>query len=232
MNREEKMKLPFLIALTGSLSLTLASSSVAQVSKLKPKPTVQIDTPNKTSPRKPTVKVPPKRRGQSGPSVGPISVNPDDLYNAGRNSKRSQQIMTVCRYDYNLGVYDYKPHTGQDAAYSAYESIFLTGRNSKADSYEIKDEAFLRGQSVKPLENAILRVDDNPDYPFAEAYPVEGSVYMTLSAAKLNWITKAIDERKGVCVGVSFKSGDVPAHSVPDKVTNVYIWTSAACRCR
>lgn len=226
------------IALLTTAAL-LTPLSFAQVTHIKPAP--RDVKPAESTPGQTPVKTPPKRTsGNRGPAIGQTTINMDGLQNIDPDSmgKKSQQILKVCKYKYQVSAYkqQYFPNSRRNS-HSLKEQLVLTGRRSKAEVFDL-DEYINSRQTPdydrgEMLKNVYLYNDPNsPDHVTVVHYT--GDAYFNVSERTMDWVQKAIDDNQGVCVGMNHKLGAFMSGRgklTPEK-TEGFIWSGSECRCR
>ncbi len=235
------MKLSHILIASGSAVLWLGAPSMAQVTKVKPVP--RDVKPDENTAGQTPIKVPRRQPGGNiGPSGGPTQLNVGALINIepGSMSRKSQQILKICRYDWQLEAYkriaDYDgPYSGETNRVD--ERLVLTGTTSKADAYHIDSYVASRRMgdhdNAKDLEAVTLYSKEGIKNS-VEVHYREGSASINVPQRTMDWVTKSVDEKKGVCVGIGHTLGAYMSGSsrLTPETSEAYVWTGSECRCR
>ena len=234
------MKFSYLV-LAGTAGTLLTASLVhAQTMKLETDKTQS----QKTKQRKPLSRSnqlkPVKRQNKepdfTAPSKG-VGINLDKLmsYDPSYMAKKSQQIIKVCQYSHTLsGKTEFNsPVIAIDAVHQR-DILTLSGETIKSNP--LGGERYVsenaENKAFKPLEAARLLTEPNRD-AYTAIDPTIGTAFFNVGQTTMDWVIKAVDNKKGVCVGVNEIIGkrNEGRNGKTHRKTEGFIWMSIACRC-
>lgn len=226
------MKLPYVLLTTISTALLLNVPSMAQVTKVEPKPRVQIQQPNKVS----QPRTPPKDLNARPVIPGRIITNPIE-FDSGNFPEPSQamqhmhKVMKVCSYDTLLMNRVMKRNGKPSAGSGTTLYVSLKGSKRKNSPYEVLHNGSLPDAASQPLGTAGFFISDDKDDTFIDIGKGGSYIIQTVQRENWNYFKEHIDDGKGVCFGTRFVEKTDNDGTATDSAT-VQMWSGAGCVCR
>ena len=227
------MKLSYILLAGVSTALLMSGPSMAQVTKIKPKPRVQIQQPNKVS----QPRIPPKNLGARSALPGRIEDNPlnFETKNFPEPSQAKQdmhKVMKVCKYEVKMLTRSLEIDGKQSQLSGANLYVWLKGSNIKNEPYEISRKGSQQNFSNTPLSATWFRIVDDSDS--ANVNIGRDGSYITQNVQRENWnyFKGVIDNDKGVCFGTKLVYEENSQAGAVTHSAQAQMWTGGECRCR